>query len=500
MTRFSALMVTACTAAISSSGAAFADVTAAEVWADWKDQFGYYGDDGVSIGSETAASGKVIVSDLAFSMKDSGSSFDASLASVVFEENGDGTVTVTMSDTIPMVIEDEFGGSVKMSVTQSGLDMVVSGDAGAMNYAISSDRYAISVDEIIEDGAKVDADMRFVLNGLSGTYSNTVKDTRDVVSDLAAASMDFIVDGTDTDNGAEFLISGKVDGLAAIVNLSVPTDADFENPENLFENGFSMDGSYSYDGSSMIFDIKDNGDDASGTVQTGGSVLNFGLDKSSMAYDAKASGLVAQITVPDLPFPVELSMAEYGVGFEMPLAQTAEPADFGVSFDLIDLKVSDQIWSMVDPTNAFGRDPATISLGLSGTAKMFFDILDPEQAAAMENSDVPGELHTLNLDRLKLAVAGALLTGEGAFTFDNSDIGSLIPDMPRPEGSVTVNLTGGNKLIDTLVDMGMIPSDQAMGARMMMGMFARTVGDDELTSTLEVNSQGHVLANGQRIQ
>ncbi|MBD0866386.1 MAG: hypothetical protein GDA36_12755, partial [Rhodobacteraceae bacterium] len=41
----------------------------------------------------------------------------------------------------------------------------------------------------------------------------------------------------------------------------------------------------------------------------------------------------------------------------------------------------------------------------------------------------------------------------------------------------------------------------AMMARGMMGMLA-IPGDapDTLTSTLEINDQGHVLANGQRIQ
>ena len=35
---------------------------------------------------------------------------------------------------------------------------------------------------------------------------------------------------------------------------------------------------------------------------------------------------------------------------------------------------------------------------------------------------------------------------------------------------------------------------------MMLGMFATPVGEDELTSTIEINEQGHILANGQRIQ
>jgi hypothetical protein len=39
-----------------------------------------------------------------------------------------------------------------------------------------------------------------------------------------------------------------------------------------------------------------------------------------------------------------------------------------------------------------------------------------------------------------------------------------------------------------------------MMGRMMMGMFATPVGDDELTSTLEVTGSGSVIANGQKIR
>jgi len=48
--------------------------------------------------------------------------------------------------------------------------------------------------------------------------------------------------------------------------------------------------------------------------------------------------------------------------------------------------------------------------------------------------------------------------------------------------------------------MGLIPEEQVMGARMMMGMFANAVGDDQLVSRLEINDQNHVIVNGQRIQ
>ncbi len=122
---------------------------------------------------------------------------------------------------------------------------------------------------------------------------------------------------------------------------------------------------------------------------------------------------------------------------------------------------------------------------------MLIDLMDPANA----NSDaMPGQLDAINLNALQVKAAGAELTGSGAATVDNSS------GMPKPVGAVDLKLVGANALIDKLVAMGLIPEDQAMGARMMMGMFAVPSGEDELTSKIEFKEDGGIYANGQRIQ
>ena len=92
-----------------------------------------------------------------------------------------------------------------------------------------------------------------------------------------------------------------------------------------------------------------------------------------------------------------------------------------------------------------------------------------------------------------------MLTGTGAFTFDNTDLVTF-DGVPAPTGKMELTLKGGNGLLDKLVAMGLIPSDQAMGARMMMAMFAKPGdGEDTLNSTLEFKDKGF-FANGQRLQ
>lgn len=114
-------------------------------------------------------------------------------------------------------------------------------------------------------------------------------------------------------------------------------------------------------------------------------------------------------------------------------------------------------------------------------------------------SDVPGELNSLEINELTVRGAGVEIATEGSFIFDNSDLESF-DGLPRPEGAVTIAINGANGLIDKLIQMGIVPQEEAMMPRMMMGMFTTPVGDDQLTSTLEINAEGHVLANGQRLR
>ncbi|OIQ64787.1 hypothetical protein GALL_536590 [mine drainage metagenome] len=124
----------------------------------------------------------------------------------------------------------------------------------------------------------------------------------------------------------------------------------------------------------------------------------------------------------------------------------------------------------------------TVALGGCGRDRphAFLDVVE----SLMEGARRPG-----------VAAVGADLSGTGAVTFDNTSA------VPVPSGSVDLKLVGGNGLIDKFIAMGLLPKDQAMGFRMMLAMFAKPgEGTDTLTSKIEFNKDGSILANGQRIQ
>jgi hypothetical protein len=160
---------------------------------------------------------------------------------------------------------------------------------------------------------------------------------------------------------------------------------------------------------------------------------------------------------------------------------------------MTDFTVNDEAWAVLDPGGVLQRGPANLSIDVSGKAKIDFLAM----AVADETGGVPPvpSPETLDIKELALSVAGAAFAGTGAFTFDNT-LG-----VPMPLGEANVSLTGGNALIDGLIATGIMTEQDAMGARMMMGMFFTPGADpDSLTSKIEAKPGNEIWVNGQRIQ
>lgn len=486
--------------ALLSASTAVADVTAAQVWENWKANLAIYGEDDVTIGAEESSDGTVTISDLTLSMDDEFSSVEANLGTIVFTEQGDGTVAVTMADSYPITIVPEDDALIRVVVSQTGMTMIVSGDADDMNYDVTADRYAFEIIEMMERGEPViDGDFLIAANNIVGAYTVKTGDLRNLTYDMNVGSLDLLADFAEPGGDGKVIFSGKLDALKAVSEIAMPLEIDPDAPEDMFADGFAVSGAYGFDAANYIFDFNADGDQASGSISLGAGATNFAMDAEALSYDVTTEAIAVNVQSGDFPFPVNVSLAGSGIGFAMPLASTDAPAPFGMKLNLTDLTVNDEIWAMGDPSQVLPRDPLAIDLDLSGEGKLFFDLLDPEQASAMENAAVPGELNALTLNNLLLSAGGAMVTGAGAFTFDNSDL-ETFDGLPRPLGDATITIAGANGLIDNLVSMGLLPEDQASMGRMMMGMFARSTGDDQLETTVEVNAEGHLIVNGQRMQ
>ena len=506
MARFSSTLHVGVFGMLLSGTAAHADVTAQQVWDSWNDQMSIYGD-GFTTGGETVSGNTLTVSDVKIMMTDEDASVTADIGDINLTENEDGTVNITIPDSYPLTLDitPQFGdpSSINVIVSHTGMILTVSGDPEAMTFAVAADRYALTVDSIEGEAAKEVAltDATLAMTDISGQYS-IIEDELTNISyklDLGALDVDVLL----TEIAGDNRIKGNFDisDIGMFANIALPLDFDIDADHPPFDEGLAVNGGYSFGNLSYIFDINADGEAASGSASVESGELGVSFDYDEMIYTSSNNEININLLIPtELPFPIEAAMKGYGFDFRVPLSQSVDgPRDAHMGFDFTDLVVSNGIWNLLDPGEILPRDPLTIAFELDAQVTPFFDLLDPAQQESLRRTDVPGELNALQLSALTVRGLGAAITGNGAFTFDNTDLQSF-DGFPRPEGKVDFAINGVNGLVDKLIDMGLIPADQALVPRMMMGMFATPVGDDMLTSTIEVNSEGHVLANGQRLR
>lgn len=488
-----AVFVLGCTAA------AQAQVSPEEVWQNWQKLSASYGQALVA-DSVTRDGDTLVVSGMSITMDQDDAKLNGKMDEVRFRDLGDGTVEVTMSDSYPitMTMPDGSGGTENLAITisQPGLSLIAGGSATETSYLFDGPSVGIAV-QAAQNGQTL-TEMTATLTGMQGTYRVADLDGLSTLdSDLEAQTLAFSVKADDGD--VTFDLTGNMAALRMEQSGDFVGIAAMENVAQALRDGFATDGKFSYGAGSFSMDVVENGAPTkiSATNETG--FFAFGLNADAMSYGAGGTGVNMVISGADIPFPeVVIAYGEAAFDMLIPVAKTEMPAPFSFLTRIVDLSISDEIWAMFDPTAALPRDPATLIIDLKGTGTLANDLLD-EQAMAQMGDAPPGELNSLEVTDLRATFGGADLAGKGAFTFDNTDT-TTFDGVPAPTGKIDLVLTGGNGLLDKLVSMGLIPPDQAMGARMMMAMFAKPgEGQDVLNSTLEFKDKGF-FANGQRLK
>ncbi|WP_170791243.1 DUF2125 domain-containing protein [Ruegeria lacuscaerulensis] len=492
--------------AVISQGA-FADVTAQDVWNDWQS---YLSQMGYTVEAQQSANGNVLsITDMNLNMvlPEEDSSFKMQVPQMTLTENGDGTVSISLPETLPMTVSGEGEGeafSAKILYTHKGLNMVVSGSPDEMTYDYTADTLGITLDEITANDETLPSDVLGVavqLANLAGSSRMKIGENRDIDQTFTASALSYDLAFDDPENDDTGKIDGKLEQLAFEGTNVIPSNFDVSDPLAFYQNGFEFSGLFTYASGKTAIAGTSDGESFDMSSSSEGGRFGASFDAQRLAYDLEQNSTKLAVTTADLPFPIEIAMANAGLKFEFPVQKSEEIQPFGFAFNLTDFTMSDVLWSIFDPAGALPRDPATIALDTAGTAKILTDFFDPEAVESLALSeDAPGELHSLKINELLVSLVGAKLTGEGDFTFDNTNTQEL-GGLPTPVGSTTLQLVGANKLIDTLISMGLVAESDALGARMMMGLMAVPGEEpDTLNSKIEFTEDGQILANGQRIK
>lgn len=481
---------------------AMADVSAADVF---QNQQALYSSMGATLSGDLSG-GTLANPEFSVTLPQGFASLQVTTDAVSMTDNDDGTVTIQypspMTLTISGEAKDEGSFAATATITHDAYTIIASGNPGDVSYDVNAENLQLVVDNITVNGAAVEAmEVDGVLNmaGFSGTTKvnegNLIEYTADM--EIGETNADF----TFTTDNITATTTQTTLPMTSDVDASLPVGgSDVMNLSAALRDGLSVVMNSTGEGSaSSTVTMLDGQQMNRQETNYGSQEFELSFDEDGLAMSGEGRDLEILMNDP-LIFPADLEfvIGAVSMDYDFPINASEDQQDFRVATGLTDITLGDTIWNMIDPSGQLPRDPAEISFDVTGLGTNGMDLLD---IAAMMNlrTAPPIEVDEVTIENMRIAVAGAEATAEGSATFDWTDM-QTIPGIARPEGEVTVNLYGANALMDRLVAMGLIPEEELMMPRMMMGMFATPVGDDHVKSVLEINEEGHVMANGQRLR
>lgn len=484
------LLLAAPMALLLSGTSAFA-LTADQVWADLQ-ALAAGGGGEIKAATEVKEDGAITLNGV--SVGPAGGPAVITIAEMSIEDQDDGSVAFFPVD-IKMTPPD---GTV-VAIEDKELSVSVFEDEGGLGYAVFADLLKLSFDDAPGADPAVNNAGNVTFEGLEATYGRAA----DGMSlDLTAGRLAYDITTVDPAAAMDTAVTSDSSNLVLGGVLSIPEGVNLmalEAPgafEDAVEKGLAMTMSMTGGVSKGTIQDRNPAFPYAATYEGGSSSFELSMDSEAVRMNTAAPGFKMEITPAAMPMVMPISMDNMAMTFVMPVA-APEGGEYQLKLNLANLVLGEGIWAMFDPGAALPRDPATLALDLSGQAKMDLLALSRAQNGGMAEVAQPEPI-SLDIKDLGLKLAGAALTGTGAFTFDNSMLAAGGP--PMPLGTANLRLEGGNKLIDGLIATGLLKEEDAMGARMMMAMFGKPEGDDVLTSQIEAKEGGSIFVNGQQIQ
>ena len=539
------------------AGPALAEIAAQEVRDEFQEAYETLGMT-VEVGAEEAGDGTVTLSDvvLSFEFTDEGEEFggtlpaepdrtvrvEATFPEIVFTETPEGAVRATLPPRGEMEVttttaETPAVDTATLALLMDAAELLVSegapaaaddaadqGGGGPRSYALAADRLAAELVEATRAGEPVEGELVAALEGVSTVTTvprtgsgpdETLRYTQTGEIAVMSLRMDLPVAEDPPLGGQEPAEPGRLVSIGDTRDIvlsgegTVPggdafrTFVEDDDPSGALRAGLAGRLTLAY-GSGTSEGTASNPVDPSQSFSVdstyAGGDLEMSIGAEGLALSGTAGAVDYAVEGSGMPVPrIELGLEEGDFAFRLPLLE-GEAGPFELRYLLAGLTVNEEVWALLDPEGRLARDPMTLLVGLDGRMRLLADIFDETaQAEADAAGEMPLEVEEASLE-FRLAAVGADVEADGEFTFDNADT-TTFPGMPAPTGTLNVVGSGIDALLDTLSEMGLVPPDQLMPARMMLGLFARSDGSGGYTSEIEVDgATGGVTANGQRLR
>ncbi|MDT0681145.1 DUF2125 domain-containing protein [Roseicyclus sp. F158] len=492
-------------AALAVSATASFSLTAEDAWDRYQEYVDSFGQE-ITTESEEYSGGTLTLTGMVANYAPDEDEFSAvaEIGTVTLTEEDDGSVSVSMPDsydvTVSTVDDEDERTSIVVTVSQEDADITINEAGDDLRFDLASPEISVVVDDLEGEDVPDEFRLELVAEDITASALNGSGEKTTSTSTFTAAALRGTMSGDDEEKGeieSSFSMTGVSGTTAGTGDFA--RFADEEMASDALASGLSMNFDAAYDTSTFSVvttggesdDSDISGASGPGSIAFGlsGDGISYGIDYTDVDVDVAGEGVMGG--------SISVSLAEAGIDFLMPVLQSEEAQPFDFALRLGGLELDESLWSMFDPAGILPRDPANLVVDLSGMGMWMQDIFaEPAESEDMAENEDPGRVESLEVNELVVSALGAELLGSGTFTFDNSEEDAFAA-MPIPEGTMNLAMTGGNALLDRLVELGVLPSDQAMMARMMSGMIAKP-GDtpDSLISEITITEDGQVLANG----
>lgn len=500
------MKVTALSVAILCTGsAAFAQMTPAEVWAEWKT---YLTDQSYVVTGTAATDGTtLVINDVTLKLDIDGGTgpISAALKAPSFTFAPDGSaVRFTMAEgsqiTLTAATDDGMTLVAALDLEHEALAIRVSGSPADMLSEMSATQLGLDLAELVVDDMPIwreVADFNIAVADVSSSTRMAFDGMRQVEQNLETGPLSYTVAGNNLGTGEAFAITGGTQSIRMSSVLRLPQIADPSDVAALLAAGLQFDGTLSCAGSSGTLNLRTPNGNGNFTGAIDASTWDITLSGTQASYTTEYRGVALSGLMSQMPIPFAFNVDKIGFGADLPVLPSETGQNIQMRAAMEGFTMADVLWGMFDPQAKLPRDPATVIIDLAGEARLLLDVFDTDLT---DLSSTTGRLDRLEIKELNAQAAGATLDASGDMRFDYSAAGAF-GNMPKTVGEVDIDLVGANTLLDRLVDIGLVPPDAAGAARMMIGLFGMPgAGEDTLKSKLEINEKGHILANGNRIQ
>ncbi|MDZ4136068.1 MAG: hypothetical protein U1D06_10835, partial [Paracoccaceae bacterium] len=397
--------------------AALADVTADEVWQNWKDLAAASGQT-LSVGTELRAGDTLTLGAVRYQVEAEGTKAVATIDQVVMRERGDGTVEITLSPEYPMTVETprEDGQTTVIDAMfrHSGLQLIAGGSATETSYDLSAESISGTLVRALDAGVLRDVAVDVLGTGLAASYMFRQGTPADVASTFSLRDLTISAAVNDPEKQAKFKLDAKTAQIAGASSGSLVDGMESGDLAKMLADGFATELALTFGASDYSFSSEQDGGTAEGNSIAAGGSLNFALDRLRAAYGVGAKGVTMRFAGSGLPIPeVSFGYDELAFNILTPISKTNTPQDFALTTKIVGLNVSDLLWMLIDANGQLPHDPATLVIEARGKAQLNVDLAAGEDVLGAE---VPADLHALDLTALQLTVAGAELKGSGGLT------------------------------------------------------------------------------------